>query len=486
MKRPSIRRQLLLGLLVAVLLTVMVATGLVYVYSGKEVNALSDASLVQQARVLGVLLNHEASEELERAGEISRLQEELGPQALERSPLLARMVRKSQHTAEHRDYLDMAPLTTDPGHRYQAKINFYVRYPGGQVMIRSPGMRYFPVRGDGFETLQRDGHAWRVYTLTMPDSRLLVQLSQQLEQRQAPIDAMLDRSLWPLLLMMPVLGLIIWLGVGRGLRPLHALADGLEQRDPHSLELISARGMPKELLPVVVALNHLFSRVDAAMENEHRFTSDAAHELRNPLAVLKTRVQVFELTDATPAQRDFVRDMLEGIDRITHLLRQLLMLARADARQRERALPVLDLFAVCEKTLAGFGLQALDREIELSLEGEQARVAADATALGILIGNLVENAIRYIPRGGHIRVRVLRDGGAVELQVEDDGPGIPPESREAFFQRFQRGQHGDRQGSGLGLSIVRQIAELHHAQVTLETALSGQGLLVRVVFASAD
>jgi signal transduction histidine kinase len=471
-----------LGLLVAVMLTVTVATGLVYVYSRQEVNALSDANLVQQARVLGVLLNHEASEELEREGEIGRLERELGPEAVRRSPLLAKMVRNSQHTARRGDYLDMHALAGVQAHRYETRVNFFVRYPGGQIMIRSPGTVYFQVPGDGFETVSRNGRQWRVYTLTMPDNHLLVQLSQDMGLRQTPINAMLNRALWPLFIMMPVLGLIIWRRVGTGLGPLRALAAHLERRDPHSLELISTRDLPQELLPMVAALNHLFSRVDAAMENEHRFTSDAAHELRNPLAALKTRVQVFELTTDDEEHRAFARAMLTEIDRTTHLLSQLLMLARADARQREQAYAEIDLLPLCEETLAGFGARALDRDIRLTLEGASARVAGDRTALGILLGNLVQNAINYIPRGGQVTVRLLALPDRVELQVEDDGGGIPPEFREAFFERFRRGEHREQRGSGLGLSIVRQIAELHHARVYLEDRSDGHGLLVRVVF----
>lgn len=482
MARPSIRRHLLARLLITVTLTVAVAIALVYLYAGREVNSFFDAKLVQQATVLGVLLNHEASEEQKRAGEMQRLLKELGPEALKRSPLFASLVEKNKHTAEHKDYLKISPLTYRKGHRYETEINFFVRYSSGQIMIRSPGTTLFEVQGNGFQTRNRGGDEWRVYTLIMPDSHLLVQLSQRIALRQEAINAMLDRAFWPLLIMMPVLGLIIWRGVGGELAQLSALANSLEKRDPRSLELISVRGLPQEVVPMVVALNHLFSRVDAAMENEHRFTSDAAHELRNPLAVLKTQVQVFEMTADTPEQQHFVHSMLKGIDRIGRLLEQLLMLARADIRQRETSYSELDLFGVCESVLAERGQAALDKAIELSLEGQRIMVPGDYTAMSMLVGNLVDNAIHYTPAGGQVAVRLLQTTTSLEMQVEDDGPGIPPEQREALFERFRRGGQRNTAGSGLGLSIVRQIAELHNARVELETAPGGHGLLVRVVF----
>jgi len=198
---------------------------------------------------------------------------------------------------------------------------------------------------------------------------------------------------------------------------------------------------------------------------------------------LKTRIQSYQIQNSDAQQNDFLHELISGVDRISHLLDQMLILARADARQRQDLQPKIDLYHLAEEVLAEHAHMGIDKDIDLSLQGSRQTITGDAEALRILLGNLIDNAIKYTPSGGKISVAVTHTAQHTEFSIEDNGPGIPAEQREALFQRFKRGeQQHTTAGSGLGLSIIRRIAELHTAAVILQTPKSGHGLLVRVTF----
>ena len=482
-KRMSIRRRLLSGLLVTVTIVAAATIWLAYRSAKTEVNLLFDSSLAQEAIVLAELLDHEANEEEQRVITIDQVLAELGEKARQQSPALNAMVQKDRHTADHDDYMRLPVGKNLTHYPYQSKIHYFARYPSGQIMVRSPGTSYFPVSQNGFSTHQLGTVRWRTYTFIMPDTRLLVQLSEQIDVRENSIDHWLIHTFWPLFIMLPLLGIIIWLVIGDSMKRLHRVAQILEQRDPLSLELISVRHIPQEVIPLIVALNHLFQRVDAALENEHEFTSNAAHELRNPLAALKTRIQSFQIKSQKAKEKTFLLDMEKGVDRISHLLDQMLILARADTRQRQIAQKAFDLYQLTEQEFAELAHKGIEKELQLSLFGDRQTINGDTEAIRILVRNLIDNAMKYTPEGGSVRVSVMKQGQHVELVIEDSGPGIPPEQREALFQRFKRGSHQHMAaGSGLGLAIIRRIAELHRAAVLLQTPDNGQGLRVRVIF----
>jgi two-component system sensor histidine kinase QseC len=236
---------------------------------------------------------------------------------------------------------------------------------------------------------------------------------------------------------------------------------------------------------MVDALNGLFQRVYRTLENERRFTANAAHELRTPLAALKTQAQAAQLN---ADNRDFIpvlAQIISGVDRTTHLLKQLLTLARADAQQRETVLQEqTDLHEVAVEVLSAIGEQAMDKEINLTLESteEHIIVRGDKDSLAIMLRNLVDNAIRYTPQGGEVTVKLYRDDSEIRLIVTDTGKGVPPEMQQIMFQRFQRGEQNEAEGSGLGLSIVGQIAELHQATIKMSDRPDSSGLIVTVSF----
>ncbi|MEK7438731.1 MAG: ATP-binding protein, partial [Pseudomonadota bacterium] len=275
-----------------------------------------------------------------------------------------------------------------------------------------------------------------------------------------------------------------WFNVARGLRPLAALGGLVAGRDAGKLGTLDAGAAPAEVLPLVENLNRLFERVAQLIGKERRFTADASHELRTPLAALKTQAQV-ALASSSDAERSHaLENVITGCDRAAHLVQQLLTLARLDPDELGSKAEVCDLQALAGKSVAELAPYALSKNIEIDLaEGAAVETMGHAGLIAILLRNLIDNAIRYSPAGGSVHVRAARDGQAATLTVIDQGPGIPADERDKVGQRFYRVLGSEEYGSGLGLSIVKRIAELHDASLSLEDGPQGKGLSVTARFA---
>jgi two-component system sensor histidine kinase QseC len=292
------------------------------------------------------------------------------------------------------------------------------------------------------------------------------------------------RILHPVFYVVPLLALLIWFGVGRGLAPLKELARQVRWRSPDNLEAVPDPAMA-EARPLVESLNKLLGRLREALDNERRFTADAAHELRTPLAVIKTNAQVAQRARNEEEYRSALESLVAGVDRCSRLVQQLMTLARLDPDGPSLEHRRLNLAKICAETLAEVANAALEKNIDLSLDADApVPVRAQAAPLAILVRNLAENAVRYTPAGGHVRVSARIFDGFPELRVEDSGPGIPASERTRVFDRFYRLASGEGLGSGLGLSIVRRIADLHGATIALDEAPGG-GLAVVVRFPPA-
>jgi two-component system sensor histidine kinase QseC len=236
---------------------------------------------------------------------------------------------------------------------------------------------------------------------------------------------------------------------------------------------------------MVTSLNSLFHRVQSVLENERRFTADAAHELRTPLAALKTLAQAKLLSDEGNGHGNFLGHVIRGVDRATHLLEQLLTLARLDSHTMESShLKAVDLHAETIGVLASLGAMALEKGIEFSYEGEEQSVVMVGYIPGIqiLLRNLIDNAIRYTPENGEVSVKLQEYDSEILLIVTDTGPGIPEEDQQGLYQRFRRGADVNTQGSGLGLSIVKRIVDLHHGSIEMTNRSDRRGLILTVAF----
>lgn len=299
------------------------------------------------------------------------------------------------------------------------------------------------------------------------------------ETREELTEHLTERMLYPALFGLPVLGLWIWLSIRSALRPLDEVARDIATRDPTRLEILTPQEAPNEIRPLVEAINQLFGRVERTMASEKRFTADAAHELRTPLAALATQAQVAQRARNAEERQHAIEQLITGSRRLSRLVDQLLTLARLDPDE-QRASGNVDLAALAEQVCADHGGLAMDRGITLELDASHANVAGDADLLRILLRNIVDNAIRYTPAGG----RVLVTTDKRTLTVSDTGPGIPADQRQRVFDRFQRLAGQDKEGSGLGLSIVARIAERHQARIVLSDAddTTRSGLRVSVEF----
>lgn len=435
----SLRRRLLGLLLGGVSVAWLATVVLSYIDAHHEVDELFDAQLAQAGQALLALASHEG-DDIEELGEVA--------------------------------------------HKYQRRLRFQIWRRDGQLLLRSNNAPDAPLTAtDGFaETRDEDGH-WRHFSQWNGDRSLQVQVSEDHQIRDELIGHIAWRLILPALVGLPLLGFWVWVGTRRGMSALDGVAAQIASRDPQQLQAVEPATAPEEIRPMLESLNGLFRRVEEALEAERRFTADAAHELRTPLAALQAQLQV-ALRARDAAERDrSLANLKVGLTRAAHLVDQMLQLARLDP---ERGLPDardLDLATLAEEVCADLGLAILDRELDFNLAAAPGVVVhGQREWLGVLIRNLVDNAIRYTPEGGRLEVTVELIGGHPQLTVSDSGPGIPAEEREAALQRFRRLGLSEQPGSGLGLSIVARIAELHGLRLSLGESLPPPGLRVVVTW----
>jgi two-component system, OmpR family, sensor kinase len=359
---------------------------------------------------------------------------------------------------------------------------------GVQLYYSHPHAPLAPRAKLGFSTEHTSGGDWRVYSAVVGDN--VVQLAQPMSVRNRLAAEVALRTLWPSLMLLPLLGIAVWIVVGRGLRPLKRVALALDTRRPDALDPLPDARLPFEVRPLVRALNGLLARLSGALDTQRAFVADAAHELRTPLAALRIQLQLLERARNDAERREATQDLKHGVERATRLVEQLLALARSEpASNAAPAFAPVVLRPLVEDCVRSYAALASERGIDLGVErADEATVNGDAAALRVMIGNLLDNAVKYTPRGGRIDVSVdASDARHPRIVIEDTGPGIPPAERARVFDRFYRMPARDEMlagvsGSGLGMAIVQGIAEQHRASVTLDDASGGHGLRVTVTF----
>lgn len=350
----------------------------------------------------------------------------------------------------------------------------------------------------GYTDVTLLGRRWRVYSKDTIWG--VIQIAQPWSVRDALARQAASRVLAPiLLLLLAMAGAVVWI-VGGAIAPLKRLAAEVQRRDAGSLEPISAPGLPAETAPLIGELNRLLARLGEALEKQRAFVADAAHELRSPLTALSLQLQLLDRARDETARSEARARLGAAIERAIHLASQLLTLARQEPEGGAAQLQPLELDACARQAITDVHPLAEQRGVELSLtdgdamRDEPLKVRGDPDAIRILIRNLVDNAVRYSPAGGKVKIRLAAPSGAptgspsgllpgegARLIVEDQGPGIPPAERERVFDRFHRGTDAAEGGTGLGLAIVSAIASRHQAHVTLEDAVP-HGLRVIVSF----
>lgn len=360
---------------------------------------------------------------------------------------------------------------------------FMVTIWGSDGQPRSSDLSFITARpaGTGYTNFEVGGEMWRGYARASRERTVLV--AQRLVVRQEFAANSAWRAILPIAALIPLSLVLVGWVVTRVLRPLNEVTNGLQQWRRSRTNPLPLTGVPDEIMPLALATNDLISRLQAQLEFRERFISDAAHELRTPLTALRLQAENLAGSAGSAEQAALVGEMSDGVRRMSKIVSELLQLARADSSAPTPNPVAVDLGDAIRACLQDLVPIAREKEIDLGLVSSASeQVLADPDELRILIGNLVENAVRYTGRGGTIDLSVERSESEIVFEVRDTGPGIAPDDLDRVFARFVRGSETHTEGSGLGLPIVRAIAERYAARVTLLNRRDRSGLIARVTF----
>lgn len=464
-------------LLLSILLTMLVMGGVTifssYRASVHEVEELFDAQLSRSARLmLGVVLAEKS------LGTVEAFYDSVEANDLKLSD--------KQQLIEEEIYRQ--------GHLYELKLAYQVWDSYGNLILRSANAPIRPMSDlqPGYTSREINGEQWRTFSVWDSNLDFQVITAERGDVRSELVDKITLQLTLPFVLLVPLMAAVVWYFIGYGLRPLERVAAEIGHRqDAHMgnrmgdrLQPLQVETVPTEIQPLVDELNRLFDSLRSSFEKERNFTSDAAHELRTPLAALKTHLEVLQSTTDDVIRQKALASISQGVERAGHLVEQLLGLARLDPEAiRETQQPeALDLQALCVEVMADIYPLSNEKQQQISLQSDEGLMMKGYRfALESMLRNLLENSIRYTPEGGEIKLILCKSGMGLEIQLHDSGPGIPQDQREQVLGRFRKvsGQ-ASRHGSGIGLSIVKRVAELHQMQLALLQSTELGGLCVRL------
>ena len=384
-------------------------------------------------------------------------------------------------------------------------VYFHVLGPDGKVVVGDPELPLSQETGylatiDPGEVHFRDdetsGQDLRVAFMLAGDVNLprerwaLVEVGETLEKRSQLSNKIIASVILPQFVIIPLAVVLVWFGLTRGLRPLTRLRDLIETRREEDLSPIAAIRVPEELQPLTDAFNSMLKRMQRNMDAQRRFISDAAHQMRTPLTGLKMQAQLAAREEDPQQLRYALQNISTSVDRASHLVNQLLSLARAEASEvSAQVMAPIDLDRLLNEIVGEWVMVARERLIDIGFEASgRAVISGNVFLLREMINNLLDNALRYTPENGRVTARSLDEHGHVVLEIEDNGIGISTDDARKVFDRFYRVEGTGVEGSGLGLAIVREIAQLHHAEASLSPHASDEsgnrqpGTVARVVF----
>jgi two-component system, OmpR family, sensor kinase len=439
-RQHSVRRRLLVLLLTVVSAAWIIAASVSFVDARHEVSEVLDAHLAQTASLVSVQWDGDTDE----------------------------------IDTEH------APLL----HPYSRRVMFQVWEDGTALRLHSqnaPNTLLSEVR-QGFSDTTVAGGRWRVFSDWDPRGRVLVQVAEQFHERDELETAVARNFVVPLAITLPILGIGIWAAVGRATRSLTHVNHQVASRAADNLTPIDVTGAPSEIGGLVTNLNLLFGRVQGLIEQERHFTADAAHELRTPLAGIRAQAQVARGAANEGERARALDGVMAGCDRATHVVEQMLTLARLAPDAVSFQPTSVELRSVLKATIGELAPIALAKHMDIALNaGRDAFVSCDGGLLAVVFRNVIDNATRYSPPGTKVVVDMEVTASDVRVTVRDSGPGIPAEQRANVGRRFYRAAGTQAPGSGLGLSIVRRILDLHLGTLQLDSPPTTGGLQVTIV-----
>ena len=371
---------------------------------------------------------------------------------------------------------------------FDGKRAFQV-FRDGALLWRSANAPDRPVsHRTGFQDINFNNHRWRSYTWATDHGRLRTTAAERIDVRNALAENIIMESVLPVVAALPLAGVLIWVVVGYGLSPLRHLAGQLRRRRADDLAPLPTSQQPQELLQLIDSTNDLLQRLEASFTREQRFASDAAHELRTPIAALK--VHLHNISCLLPADNPELASLRAAVERMGNLVEQILALYRTSPDYYVAQLVRLDLHQLAQAAIAAIYPAFEHNNLQLELRGSAAFLSGDRAALETLLKNLLDNACKYTPAGGEVRVTVNEQPQCVILRVEDSGPGVPEDQYARIFERFCRlgGEQHDNGvvGCGLGLAIVQHIADLHGASICVGQSVFESGLAIMLTFPCQD
>ena len=374
---------------------------------------------------------------------------------------------------------------------------FQIRNKENKLLLYSRGnpqkLPLASITKEGFSTNIINDQSWLVYTFIDEKQNIIIQTAHLEESRQAIISNILKSRIIPVIITMFCLFIIIMLLINHFINKVVIVSDKISLRNPKNLTHIPEKNIPKEILPLIKALNNLFNVLQETYDREKKFNADAAHELRTPIAALKLQTQIALREKDPNEQKQILNKIILGADRCSHVIDQLLELSKISSTQTLNDITQVNLKEVIAELIPEAELLANQKNIELELDLEKkiSTIEANKTSLSILFRNLIDNAIRYTPNNpdnkNKIWIKVFEKNNKVIFELTDSGPGIPEELRERVFDRFYRTLGTNESGTGLGLSIVQKILELHKANIKLDDSqYSKTGLKIEIEFNKKD
>lgn len=454
MNAHSLTRQLFLRIAPTVLAAIILVGVMAYQSATTQINHVYDAQLISSANMLWLVVE----DDLKDSGIRS-----------------FRKIRKIDLTVSNQkalnrfasDYVDSRMFRV---HRARRLIMVTDKAPGPEI----------PQQKTGFSDVEAGGERWRIYNLPIPGTAIAVEAGEKVALRQTLVANILLDLAVPLMLLVPVIAALIWYGIGAGLNTLRLLIEQIRHRSPDDLSHLTLEGVPQDLEPLGSSINQLLTKLEHSFTAEKRFTEHAAHHLRTPLATLKLQLQLLEQARDAKERKLLLANLLTSVERAAQLVNQLLTSTRVSHQLITRV--PLSLRTITQAVVGELLPLAQEKGITLMLDtAEEALVMGDDTLLRLMVGNLIENAVKYTPSGGQVSVTITCDNAQVRWVLRDTGPGIPEADRALVFERFYRVGTPKAVGTGLGLAIVAEIISRLSGQIHLNTPAEGPGLEVEIL-----
>jgi two-component system sensor histidine kinase QseC len=463
----SIRQRLVVNLLIAVLIIISLTALGIYYITSRNIEQRIDADLVASTLVFQSAIGNSS----EYPNSMKLIQS-----------LLSNIPKK------HRTLLEKykSSVFLQKSYGYSSSFQYQLWDKHGNLLLHSHDAPLVPMSDGkvGFQNTFIDDQAWRVFTYIDNHTKNIYIVAENSSQQQVLKNALAINNIIIILISIPLMSILIWFIVNQSLGRLSAVTNEISQRAPTYLEPVNQEHAPIEVQPLIKAINKLFKQLKQAFEREQRFAADAAHELRTPMAAIKTQTQVAMHAQSKTDLNESLSKILAGVDRSSHVVQQLLTLSRLNPGSSMDQHKSVNLITIIKEIISELVPLAIenDAELEFIYDQENISILGNVSSLGILARNLIDNAIRYTPTNGKVKVEIEDHKKFVIFRVSDNGPGIPEKLRSRVFERFFRVLGTQKPGSGLGLAIVQQISNLHHAELTLGKPKTGTGLVVEIKF----